>query len=96
MAHEDDIKDAIEHNATREPGLRHGDLPTTFIVARDRKKKMVLRGGLGFMGVGQMWSKEGAYDQTLAGFDSAPEVEYHENLDMQAFIQNVLNERIKK
>lgn len=48
----------------------------TWIVARDRDRGYVLVGGLGCMGVGQMWFKETERDKNRPGYDEAPEVGY--------------------
>lgn len=45
----------------------------TWIVARDRKDGWVLLGGLGGMGVGEMWSKETEFDKNKPGYEDAPE-----------------------
>ena len=45
------------------------------LVARDRKRGRILRGGLGAMGVGQMWGTAGADDMGAPGFDTLPELD---------------------
>lgn len=46
-----------------------------FVVARNRASGGVLLGGLGALGVGQMWFNDrGQYDE-LPGFADAPEME---------------------
>ncbi len=45
---------------------------TIFVVARDRGAKRVLLGGLGGMGVGQMWFEEEGSEKYF-GFEDAPE-----------------------
>lgn len=64
------------------PGLRI--TTSTWTVARDRTQKKVLRGGLGAMGVGQMW-----FDETDAEkwqwtdepeWETAPETQWSERM----------------
>lgn len=58
------------------PGLRYST--GTFVVARDRKCKRVLTGGLGGMGVGQMWGSQCSTDREKPGYRHAPEMECDE------------------
>ena len=44
-----------------------------FVVARDRAREKVLLGGLGCMGVGQMWFDVTPDRETFDNFDDAPE-----------------------
>ncbi len=43
-----------------------------FVVARDRAKKRVLLGGLGALGVGEMWFDEDKDSPSTPGFHEAP------------------------
>lgn len=43
-----------------------------FVVARDPAKGLILIGGLGGLGVGQMWSSESERHKALPGYDEAP------------------------
>lgn len=52
------------------PGLRY--TTKTWIVARDPARKMVLVGGLGCMGCGQMWREERPTDHEDSTYQSAP------------------------
>jgi hypothetical protein len=54
------------------PGLRYSY--GTYVVAKDSKTKRVLLGGLGAMGVGQMWfsNASGSYNDR-PGYAEAPE-----------------------
>jgi len=49
----------------------------TYIVGRCREHRMVLTGGLGSMGVGQMWGIEGPCSESDPTFADAPEVKPH-------------------
>jgi hypothetical protein len=44
-----------------------------WVEARDRKDGWVLLGGLGGIGVGQMWSKEAEDHKNYPGYEDAPE-----------------------
>lgn len=69
----------------------------TWIVARDRANKKVLIGGLGCIGVGQMWIDEDGY-QEAPGFNDAPELECKQTETFQNNIsaeQNILKEKQK-
>lgn len=47
-----------------------------FVVAKDSKKGRVLLGGLGAMGVGQMWmTMDHTRDSQRPGWDEAPEID---------------------
>ncbi len=48
------------------------DAGPCFVVARDPSKKMVLLGGLGAMGVGEMWFKDEPPHRDYHGYDDAP------------------------
>ena len=51
--------------------------PEVYIIARDRKAGYILKGGLGFQGLGQMWHKDlEPYNKDMPGYDNAPEQEY--------------------
>lgn len=47
----------------------------TFIVAKDTKNRRLLIGGLGCLGVGEMWSEAWDEDKNKPGFDEAPEMD---------------------
>jgi len=49
----------------------------TWIIAKDTKHGRVLIGGLGGMGVGQMWFKVGQENLDDPEYLAAPEVELH-------------------
>lgn len=72
----EEVEKAIEANAEhfmdRGPGLSYGY--TSYIVARDQRG-YVLRGGLGAMGVGQMWSREHESDRDEPGYADAAVLE---------------------
>jgi hypothetical protein len=53
------------------PRLHYG-LPRGYVVARDPKAGRILIGGLGGLGVGQMWVDEKDDDRTREGYDDAP------------------------
>lgn len=53
------------------PGLRASY--STWVVARDRTRGRVMLGGLGGMGVGQMWSVASDRHESLPGWDDAPD-----------------------
>ena len=48
----------------------------TFIIARDDEARMVLIGGLGGAGVGQMWFGLEDRHKDYPGFEDAPQVKY--------------------
>ena len=58
------------------PGLSTQYL--TFIVARDRAKKRVLVGGLGGMGVGEMWFNDDPHFAAKPGYENAPDADVAE------------------
>lgn len=61
-----------EHFMERGPGLSYGY--QIYIVAKDTAKGKVLRGGLGGMGVGQMWCDlDLERDSQRPGWEEAPE-----------------------
>lgn len=72
------IKDLQAENMANfmENGPRLSLSYNTWIVARDRKNGWVLVGGLGGLGVGQMWFKEDERDKNRPGYNEAPEQEY--------------------
>lgn len=75
--HEVLINSLLEHNvsvAIRQ-GPRISKNYQQFIVARDRKNRRCLLGGLGGLGVGQMWAEDKPYMTTLPGYEDAPEQE---------------------
>jgi hypothetical protein len=45
----------------------------SFVVARDRANNRVLVGGLGVVGVGEMWFNDEGKHSDYRGYDSAPE-----------------------
>lgn len=63
-------KNNVEVFLERGPGL--DSRYQTWVVARDRARGRALVGGLGGMGVGQMWCAEDGY-QDNPGFEDAPE-----------------------
>jgi len=63
------VKDVLE----RGPGLRYS--MGIFVIAKDTKNGEVLLGGLGGMGVGQMWFGITEYNQQYEGFDDAPDID---------------------
>ncbi len=58
----------------RGPGL-YKDM-TSFVVAKDTKNKKLLLGGLGGMGMGEMWVNLCDGDENRSGFAEAPEVDF--------------------
>ena len=44
-----------------------------WIIARDRMNKRVLIGGLGSMGIGEMWFNEESRHRAYIGYDEAPD-----------------------
>jgi hypothetical protein len=48
-------------------------IPPPPVIARDRKDKYILLGGLGILGVGTMWVKEQSYHTNLPGYKDAME-----------------------
>ena len=62
------------------PGLRSNR--STWIVAKNTPKKMVLKGGLGAMGVGQMWMTATSSDQDSVEYAVAPEVTFWTRRDL--------------
>lgn len=66
----ENIKDVLENG----PGLKYSR--NTWIEARDRYQGYVLVGGLGAMGVGQMWFKEDEGHKSYEGYEDAPEFKY--------------------
>lgn len=55
------------------PGLRYST--NVWIVARDLKNKMILLGGLGAFGIGEMWVSEELKHKDYPGYASAMIVE---------------------
>lgn len=53
------------------PGLRTST--RVWVVARDRERGRVLLGGLGAMGVGEMWFVDADRYVNYVGYDDAPE-----------------------
>jgi hypothetical protein len=56
-----------------------------WIEARDRKDGWVLLGGLGGMGVGQMWTKETEDHKKYPGYEDAPEQDAPEQSSIESF-----------
>lgn len=56
------------------PGLRCAY--NVFVVARDRGEPAVLLGGLGALGVGQMWERESPRHKDYPGYEDAPDRDY--------------------
>ncbi len=57
------------------PGLSTGY--GTYVIYKNSEHKMVFLGGLGEMGVGQMWvSNDDGYCKNKPGYDEAPEKSY--------------------
>ncbi len=81
----DDVKKALEANVaeTLRDGPRLTYTKQIVVLGRDRTKKRVLFGGLGAMGVGQMWSNEGEEERCSGrpGFEDAPEIEFGGSTD---------------
>src|SRR5271154_1836715 len=71
----DKIEEAKQNNLDvfMEQGPKLSYRYKTWVVARDRTDGWVLLGGLGGMGVGEMWSKETERDQDRPGYAEAPE-----------------------
>ena len=63
----DNLKHFMEHG----PGLSYAY--GTFVVARDKERGKVLIGGLGGMGVGQMWVDETPAHKDYPGYEDAEE-----------------------
>ena len=61
----------IENFMQNGPGLRYSY--HKFVVARDRKRRWVLVGGLGGQGVGRMWIEEQEQHRRYAGYTDAPD-----------------------
>lgn len=70
--------EAIANNAAvlmeRGPGLDRRY--QSFVIARDPGAKKILLGGLGGMGVGQMWIDTSPKDDNRIGYKNAPFMEY--------------------
>jgi hypothetical protein len=69
------VDHAAEHGPTplREIGAAEAaGERSTFVVARDPARKMVKLGGLGCLGVGEMWFADSLDHQTYAGYAEAP------------------------
>ena len=75
MGHDNIIAECTKHNARllRQDGprLRYGY--SIYVIARDREKKLVLLGGLGGMGTGEMWVADTPQEATRPGYEDAPE-----------------------
>ncbi len=73
---EEEITDRARKNMEefldRGPGLRYST--RSWVVGRDRTRKKVLLGGLGGIGVGQMWFDESPRHAEDSTFADAPEV----------------------
>lgn len=63
------VQQALEHG----PKLRC--TTGTFVIAKDIRNGWVLLGGLGGMGVGQMWFGLEERHKSYANFDSAPDID---------------------
>lgn len=60
------------HFMERGPGLSYGY--TSYVIAKDTKRKKVLLGGLGGMGCGSMWfDMDAEQDPLRPGWEEAPE-----------------------
>lgn len=64
-AQAENVADFIENG----PGLRYGR--NTWIVARDPKRGVILIGGLGGMGIGEMWFAENESHRDEIGYSEA-------------------------
>jgi len=53
----------------------HYGMPPSFILAKDSKRGKILRGGLGILGVGQMWQDVTERDLSSTEYRLAPEME---------------------
>ena len=62
------------------PGLRSNR--STWIVAKNTSKDMVLKGGLGAMGVGQMWLAATPSDRDSLEYATAPEIAFWTRRDL--------------
>jgi hypothetical protein len=71
----DEVEKAKQNNLDvfLEQGPRLSYRYKTWVVARDRKDGWVLLGGLGGLGVGEMWSKEVEDHKNYPGYEDAPE-----------------------
>lgn len=65
----ENLQDVLENG----PGLRYSR--NTWIVAKDSKNGYVLKGGLGGLGVGQMWFKASDKDKQESEYLNAPEMD---------------------
>lgn len=82
-----------------------GDDANVYVIARDRAKHRILIGGLGALGVGQMWFDEEARHATYAGYAEAAEENepaplwlrnemHHDALDLA--YQNAIRESLER
>ena len=70
MASIEEIKQAnFDHFMERGPGLSYGY--TSYVIARRPSSGEILLGGLGGLGVGQMWFAEGADHVNYPGYAEA-------------------------
>lgn len=65
------------------PGLRWSTRSWT--VARDRANRLVLRGGLGSLGVGRMWTDEADYMRDEPEWETAPEMECYDQIILNVY-----------
>ena len=72
----ENFADFIEHG----PGLRGNQ--HTWIVAKNTPRGMVLKGGLGVMGVGQMWMVATPSDRDNLEYATAPEILFWTRRDL--------------
>lgn len=75
------VEDAQKNNfdvfMERGPGL--DSRYQSFVVAKDLKNKKILLGGLGGMGIGEMWFDMSEKDEARIGYQEAPVVEWKSN-----------------
>ena len=60
--------------------LNYGLLKNTFVIARDKKNKKILLGGLGILGVGQMWVDEKLHHKKYRGYKKALNMKFKEGI----------------
>ena len=84
-------KENIQTFMKHGPGLRMDY--NRFVVARDRKNKRVLQGGLGGLGIGKMWIKD-IECENLPGYNEAPEEDSTGGFGTEC-LQDVLEQGLK-